>query len=32
LSVEESLVFYAFQMDAEGKLANCFWVDSRSKK
>ncbi|KAI5418712.1 protein FAR1-RELATED SEQUENCE 5 [Lathyrus oleraceus] len=23
--------FYAFQMDAEGRLANCFWVDSRSK-
>ncbi|GAU45911.1 hypothetical protein TSUD_280520 [Trifolium subterraneum] len=23
--------FYAFQMDADGKLANCFWVDSRSR-
>ncbi|KAI5439588.1 hypothetical protein KIW84_025106 [Lathyrus oleraceus] len=23
--------FYAFQMDTEGRLANCFWVDSRSK-
>ncbi|KAI5424676.1 hypothetical protein KIW84_030748 [Lathyrus oleraceus] len=23
--------FYAFQMEAEGILANCFWVDSRSK-
>ena len=23
--------FYAFQMDAKGKLANCFWVDSRSR-
>lgn len=23
--------FYAFQMDAEGKLTNCFWVDSRSR-
>jgi len=23
--------FYAFQVDVEGKLANCFWVDSRSR-
>ncbi|OMP04680.1 hypothetical protein CCACVL1_02146 [Corchorus capsularis] len=23
--------FYAIQMDAEGKLANCFWADSRSR-
>ena len=23
--------FYAFQIDAEGKLTNCFWVDSRSR-
>ncbi|XP_058787209.1 protein FAR1-RELATED SEQUENCE 5-like isoform X2 [Vicia villosa] len=23
--------FYAFQMDVDGHLANCFWVDSRSK-
>lgn len=23
--------FYAFQMDVEGRLANCFWIDSRSK-
>jgi hypothetical protein len=23
--------FYAFQMDVEGQLANCFWVDSRSR-
>ena len=21
--------FYAFQMDVEGEVANCFWVDSR---
>ncbi|XP_019178901.1 PREDICTED: protein FAR1-RELATED SEQUENCE 5-like [Ipomoea nil] len=23
--------FYAIQMDTEGQLANCFWVDSRSR-
>lgn len=23
--------FYSFQMDAEGQLANCSWVDSRSR-
>ncbi|KAL6527188.1 hypothetical protein OROGR_016278 [Orobanche gracilis] len=23
--------FYAFQMDVEDQLANCFWVDSRSR-
>lgn len=23
--------FYAFQIDTEGRLAICFWVDSRSK-
>ncbi|XVF08841.1 hypothetical protein REPUB_Repub07fG0038400 [Reevesia pubescens] len=23
--------FYAIQMDVEGQLANCFWVDSRSR-
>jgi len=23
--------FYAIQMDVDGHLANCFWVDARSR-
>lgn len=29
--LKNSGFFYAFQMDVEGQLANCFWVDSRSR-
>ena len=31
MSIKESRIFYAFQMDVDGQLANCFWVDSRSR-